>query len=345
MAAVKETIEVKINQKVKSGDYTIAAELLVDSLEAMEGADRVPRLVQLAEVYRRLRVYPKARNMLNEAFSLAPNDVNVILEKAELDSTKKDWAEALTGWDKVLAHPTSIRPTYVQRRRDKVAGNLLSEELKISYDDIVRRRIENHQGYHSVWLGETTSKSVSRDGEERWEMIKGIIHKYDIKSYLDLGCAEGFYVRKAANEGCFSIGIDNNPDIFSLSQAAKGIEKEKNTGFVQQKIGAELFDTLPSFDMVVCLSVLHHVIRIEGLDAMKGYMKQIARIHNKAFLFDMGTSKEAGQKSELPDMGEKPEIWIEALLKECGFENIEMLGSTPSPNGVPRPFFLCRPNS
>ena len=188
-----------------------------------------------------------------------------------------------------------------------------------------------------------SSKSVSRDGEERWEIIKKVIEKYNVKSFLDLGCAEGFYVRKAANIGCFSIGVDNNPEIFALSQAAKNIEKEQNSGFVLNKISETLFDTLPEFDMVICLSVLHHVIRIEGLESMKGYMRRIAKIHKKAFLFDMGTSLEAGQKSELPDMGADPAVWIRALLEDCGFKNIEQIGSTPSPNGVSRPFFLCRP--
>ena len=343
MSTTKEHKGADLSQKKDSVDFVSAANQLESELQSLEGTDRAPKLVSLAEVYRRLRKYSKAETALTSALSLAPNDIHALLEQAELASQRKDYPIALMCWDKVLSHPTSIKPAYVNRRRNKIAGELLSEELKQDYEDLVKRRIQNHQGYHAVWLDDIHSKSVSRDGEERWEIIKKVIEKYNVKSFLDLGCAEGFYVRKAANIGCFSIGVDNNPEIFALSQAAKNIEKEQNSGFVLNKISETLFDTLPEFDMVICLSVLHHVIRIEGLESMKGYMRRIAKIHKKAFLFDMGTSLEAGQKSELPDMGADPAVWIRALLEDCGFKNIEQIGSTPSPNGVSRPFFLCRP--
>lgn len=343
MAETESSIEHEIKESIAAREFKSAVALLEASLEGKVGVDRVGNLISLAEMYRRLRKYAKAKKALTEAMSLSPENVNALLESAELSSQQKDYATALIDWDAVLAHPQRIRPGYVQRRRDKIAGELLSEDLKMQFENLVHQRIENHQGYHSVWLGDICSKSVSREGGERWLIIEEIIKKYGVKSFLDLGCAEGFYVRKAANAGCFSIGVDNNPEIFALTQIAKNLDREQNSGFVLNKISQPLFDTLPEFDMVICLSVLHHVIRIEGLESMKGYLKRIAKLHKKAFLFDMGTSKEAGQKSELPDMGDDPAIWIRALLEECGFQNVTLLGTTPSPNGVPRPFFLCRP--
>lgn len=343
MSAVKQKINPSIEKAISSGEFLKAASLLEESLPEVSGGEKVANLVALGEMYRRLRKYKKADTALQQALEMSPDNIFALLEVAELASQQKNYELALKSWDEVIDHPNSIRPTYVKRRRDKIAGELLSTDLKNEYENIVKQRIENHQGYHSVWLGDVKSKSVSRDGEERWAIIEEVIKKYDVKSVLDLGCAEGFYVRRAATAGCFSIGVDNNNEIFALSQAAKNLEKEQNSGFVLGKIGEELLDNLPEFDMVICLSVLHHVIRIEGLDSMKGYLKRIARKHKKAFLFDMGTSNEPGQKSELPDMGENPEFWIKDLLEECGFKNVTLLAETPSPNGVPRPFFLCRP--
>ena len=48
-----------------------------------------------------------------------------------------------------------------------------------------------------------------REAEDRWEAIAAAIREYEVGSVLDVGCAEGWFLRRAAKDfGCFSLGVE-----------------------------------------------------------------------------------------------------------------------------------------
>ena len=48
-----------------------------------------------------------------------------------------------------------------------------------------------------------------RESELRWAAIAKMVQDYDAKNLLDIGCAEGWFLRRAAKEfGCFGIGVE-----------------------------------------------------------------------------------------------------------------------------------------
>lgn len=84
---------------------------------------------------------------------------------------------------------------------------------------------------------------------------------------LDLGCSQGFFSFSLAEKGAVVYGIDNNPQNISLCLALKD-ELEHLDVRIEQKNIEEVLSSLKenSYDMVIGLSVFHHLIHQHGLE-------------------------------------------------------------------------------
>jgi len=58
------------------------------------------------------------------------------------------------------------------------------------------------------------------DNEARWSFIRP--HIAQEKTCLDIGCAQGYFTKKAAEEGLLTLGIDNNEAGLSYAQKNGG---------------------------------------------------------------------------------------------------------------------------
>jgi len=67
----------------------------------------------------------------------------------------------------------------------------------------LRRLVKSYEPYHPVILGGKTIAAGERSCVDRWRLIEKPIAALAPATFLDLGCAEGYFVQEAAKSfGC-----------------------------------------------------------------------------------------------------------------------------------------------
>jgi len=187
--------------------------------------------------------------------------------------------------------------------------------------------------YHPVHIGTTRISHGERSCADRWKVIEGEILACKASTMLDLGCAEGYFVQKAASTcGCLALGVDGDARRLSLAHASILLNKVKGAGFLYADITPELISRLPVHDIVLFQSVLHHMMYSAGTDYAREVLVQLRSKIGKLMIFDMGQSNETGNEwaTRLPDMGSDPHSWIEDFLRSAGYSSVEKAGDTDS---------------
>jgi O-antigen chain-terminating methyltransferase len=211
---------------------------------------------------------------------------------------------------------------------------------------LIRRMIKEINPYHPISIeGKLVSKG-ERACLDRWSVINEVVSKCP-GNLLDLGCAEGYFVQRVAREHeCFVLGVDADVRRLTIAQDVNVFNKNEAAGFMYAHITPEFLRKLPTFDIVIFLSVLHHVMYEHGVDYARDFMKLIREKTAKSLIFDMGQSNEIGMKWAplLPDMGPDPQEWIAGFLRSCGFSEVIKMGETDAyKSNVSRAVFVAHP--
>jgi SAM-dependent methyltransferase len=212
---------------------------------------------------------------------------------------------------------------------------------------LLRRMIASYEPYHPVFLGEQRSAVGERGCIDRWTKMEVVLRGSGVRSVLDLGCAEGYFVQQSAkNLGCLALGVDADRRRLRVASMSTDINKIERAGYIYGKISPEFVEVLPNFDAVIFLSVLHHTMYEHGVDYSLKLLEAIHKITRKCLVFDMGQTNETQHNWSklLPDMTPDPVTWISALLKSAGFSNVQSLGQTDSYKSKSRrELFIARP--
>jgi SAM-dependent methyltransferase len=185
--------------------------------------------------------------------------------------------------------------------------------------------------YEPVQIG-GKRHAAKRESEVRWQAIAGVLSQHRARSVLDVGCAEGWFVRKAAEDfNCFAVGVDGSHDRVQTGEIARLHDRVPRAAIMTGILSADDLREMPRFDVVICLSVVHHVIRAGGLAAAEEFLQGIAACARKAVIFEMGTSEEGelSWTSLLPAMEGGQEKFVSELLTRSGLSNIQVIASTP----------------
>jgi SAM-dependent methyltransferase len=220
------------------------------------------------------------------------------------------------------------------------------KELASLHKEVTFKRIRYHKAYQPIWSGAVRSRKTIRDCEDRWEIVRRAIADTQSRSVIDLGCAEGFFVRQAGELGCFAVGVDRDYNRLGLIENARMIDRSKHCAFMLADIELSLLESIPRFDIVLCFSVMHHIIRQNGLEHGLAILKAIRSRTGKALIFDMGQTNEVSTtwSKQLPDMGTDPKGWIESFLRSAGFDDVRCVGETDAfKDDVARYVFQCYP--
>jgi hypothetical protein len=200
---------------------------------------------------------------------------------------------------------------------------------KLTYRSLLR----SYPIYQPVFRKGEIIPGSDRNCQDRWLMIKKVIQQLSCDSVADLGCAEGFYVLQAAREcACIAVGIDADLRRLGVAQSQLVSERTLSAGFLLGIVDKTLLGKLPRFDMVIFMSVLHHMMYSHGMDYSKDILTVLKPKVGKAMIFEMGQSDE--HKSEwsekLPDMGPNPHEWIRHFLLSCGYSRVTKIGESDS---------------
>jgi hypothetical protein len=209
----------------------------------------------------------------------------------------------------------------------------------------ISQMIKSFYAYQPIELNGKVVKKGDRECADRWTLIEAAMRDSNCKSLMDLGCAEGYFVRQAATRlNCVSIGVDGDLRRVTLAQNLVNQEGLENASFMFGMLSSALVEKLPATDAVIFCSVLHHVMREKGLDEAVSIMRAVRACTKRLLIFDMGQSNEVQYPwaAELPQMSPNPKDWISAYLADFGFCDVRVIGETPGYLGAyPRLLFAA----
>lgn len=220
-----------------------------------------------------------------------------------------------------------------------------SRRLQFAHKFVFRRMIDSFSTYQPIMLDGQQVRAGDRETVERWKMIEKALSGSQTKSLLDLGCAEGYFVRMAASRlGCIALGLDGDVRRVFVAQNLATTDRIPNTGFVLGRVDPETIGKLPAFDTVIFCSVLHHVMRERGLDEARAVMTAVRNCTKRTLIFDTGQSNETSYpwSAEIPKMEPDPVTWISNYLTQFGFRDVKVIGETAGYSQAhPRSLFMA----
>lgn len=187
-----------------------------------------------------------------------------------------------------------------------------------------------------------SSIGATRPCEDRWAMIKHHIPAGS-KTVLDIGSNSGYYLFQFSDLGYLCHGIESDPDLVYFTSLQNYLLDAKGASCECGKFDLPFVQRMPCYDVVLCLSIMHHIIMAEGIDAAEAVLMGLVQKTNHVVFFEMGQSNEtkADWSHRLPQMEPDPETWISQWLKTCGFKKVETIGT--SQTTAPRYLFAAYP--
>ena len=204
--------------------------------------------------------------------------------------------------------------------------------LRAAFKAINALHLRSYEVYQPVLRGDQ-QVAGARESDTRWAAIREVLDATQSRSLVDLGCCEGYYVIQAASHGlpvCLGIDFDQRRIMTCVSQVV--LHDLQHAGFLMASVDHDLVRSLPAFDSVVFLSVLHHMMYQHGVDYCRELMKLVAEKTQKVCIFEMGQSDEHEESwaKDMPDMGPDPHKWIADFLADVGFSRVEKIGEASS---------------
>ena len=132
---------------------------------------------------------------------------------------------------------------------------------------------------------------------KRLEHILGVYEKLQALygrqlKVLDLGCAQGYYSFEIAKKGAIVTGIDNCVNNINLCLKIAQFQNDLKITFIKNNIQHFLMSNdYAEYDLVLGLSVLHHICYEDGYESTKSMVTSIAnKIPNG--IFELALSSE-----------------------------------------------------
>lgn len=115
----------------------------------------------------------------------------------------------------------------------------------------------------------------TQDFKAKFELIYP--HLRDCRNVLDVGCNAGEITRLCGDAGLFAVGIDQKVNYI----------KYKNACIGEIALTADKIDSLPRFDAILLLSVLHQLITENGHDYARNYVAKLAQKAEKRLIIEL----------------------------------------------------------
>jgi O-antigen chain-terminating methyltransferase len=151
--------------------------------------------------------------------------------------------------------------------------------------------------YQPIWGRPDLSRGRSRGSEDRLQHLLQANEKISqflgrSLRVLDLGCAQGYFSHALSAAGAQVHGVDYLAENIKVCEEIAKIRDDKTIRFTCCKI-EEIIESLESneYDLVIGLSVFHHLIQGNGVDYVK---RQIRILSEKSTccIFEFATSNE-----------------------------------------------------
>lgn len=185
----------------------------------------------------------------------------------------------------------------------------------------------SHSSYQPLpWLGLDDARRG--DGSRsRWEAIAGVLDELDgLETAIDLGANYGFFTIELARRGLATLAVENGPSAYRTALYALRRTDTRNAGVLVLEVSPSTVRLLPRTDVVLFLSLWHHLVRDTGLELATGMLGEIWARTARVLFFDTGEN-EMPAEFRLPRMEPDSRTWLEALLHEtCEESAVKHLG-------------------
>ncbi len=163
--------------------------------------------------------------------------------------------------------------------------------------------------------------------DERWEHIGANLPP--VGSAMDVGCQHGWFTFKLAERGLHTIGVEGSLRAFQVAQWLTLYNQSDRASFQRLYVDAETAQHLPAVDVVVCMAIFHHWVRLQGLDDATRIMQALADRCRDRMFFETGQVGDTDtlDRSSIGFMGRRPRRWIKRFLKDLGFRKVVHLAT------------------
>lgn len=181
--------------------------------------------------------------------------------------------------------------------------------------------------YQPLYGLDERGNSDVRPVSDRWEAIRPRLPLSG--SALDIGCMNGWFTFQMADHGLLSLGVDSSDRDVQTARLLAVHNDTVGASIMKLEVTPETATQLPRVDVVLCLSVFHHLVRIHSLDYAVATMQALTACARHQFFFETGQPDEQDQRwaSSLSFMGDNPTAWTEEFVVSLGFDKVERIGS------------------
>ncbi|HEY2775557.1 MAG TPA: DUF1698 domain-containing protein [Candidatus Binatia bacterium] len=204
--------------------------------------------------------------------------------------------------------------------------------LRAAAGAVQKLHLRSYEIYQPVLTGSGYT-AAARQCEVRWNSIAPVLAASGARSLVDLGCSEGYYVLRAARGGLpFCVGVDFDQRRMFTCTSQFVLQDIAHAGFLMAGVDETLLEAIPTFDAVIFLSVIHHMMYQEGVEYAQRILRLVASKTGKVCFFEMGQSDEHKESwaKKMPDMGSDPHQWIRSFALDNGFSRAEKLSEASS---------------
>lgn len=184
-----------------------------------------------------------------------------------------------------------------------------------------------------------------RDCEDRLNYMVNFLQsqKLPLKTltYLDVGSSYGWFVHKMSYLGLDAFGVERDCIAIEVGERVYNLPRTK---VENMEIGHYVKNTQESYDVVSCMSVLHHFVLNKNSTTAVELIRNLDRITNKVLFIDTAQNHEKSFAPLLPEWDDEYIVnWIKG---NTSFQNVRALGrdndcKTPFENYYNRTFFVC----
>jgi SAM-dependent methyltransferase len=182
-------------------------------------------------------------------------------------------------------------------------------------------------GYQDLpWIGMRTSRRGS-SSESRWHEMLPLLEECHVRTAVDIGANVGWFLFAFDRLGIPAVGVEKEPRHIRVGlYAQRKLGRPSRIGFLTLDVEPATVRLVPPADCVVFLSVWHHIVRDQGLEAATDVLAQLWERTGKILFFETG-EREIPDWWGLPAMDPNPREWLEGYLAStCGGATVRYLG-------------------
>jgi hypothetical protein len=191
--------------------------------------------------------------------------------------------------------------------------------------------------YHPLpWLGKEQGQRVGGT-ESRWRHIETALDRLPIASAVDVGANVGWFSISLAERKIPTLAIEREPKFFRTLLYARSHLELADLSVLVTSLDPERLSAVPNSDLMLFLSVWHHMVRAYGYDVALGVLGELWNRTGQVMFFDTGED-ELPAYYGMPALDPTPDAFLsEMLSRACPGGEVISCGRHEAfaPNGDP----------